>query len=139
MNSNINTWAYYSEINWYIHKILVLFCNKVAKIELILIIICITHCVPDVVWGHWKYMGSDKCHLIGLDTHKPKCYVENSEKILFWRKLSLKFKTAVTPIIFYLLWILKEFFFNELRDTAHPKSSKAKHLTIFNFLYLQEY
>ena len=40
-----------------------------------------THCVLDVVWGHWKYMGSDIC----LDAHKPKCYVKDYEKLLFWR------------------------------------------------------
>ena len=33
----------------------------------------------DVFWGHWKYMGSDICHLIGLDAHNPKCNVKNSE------------------------------------------------------------
>ena len=38
-----------------------------------------------------KAMGSDICHLIGLDANKPKCYVKNSDKILFWRKLSLNF------------------------------------------------
>ena len=27
-----------------------------------------SRCVPDVVWGHWKYMGSDICHLIVLNT-----------------------------------------------------------------------
>ena len=42
-----------------------------------------THCVPDVVWGHWKYKGSDICHFIGLDAHKLKCYVENSKKKIF--------------------------------------------------------
>ena len=38
------------------------------------------HCVPDVVWGHWKYMGFEICHLIGLNAHKPKCYFKNSKK-----------------------------------------------------------
>ena len=51
----------------------------------------LSHCVPDVVWGHRKYMGSEICHLICLDAHKPKCCVKNSEKFLIWRKLSLKF------------------------------------------------
>ena len=39
-----------------------------------------THCVPDVFWGHWKYMGSDICYLKGLDAQKPEGYVKNSEK-----------------------------------------------------------
>ena len=28
------------------------------------------HCVPDVFWSDWKYMGSDICHLICLDAQK---------------------------------------------------------------------
>ena len=51
-----------------------------------------SHCVPDVVLGQWKYMGSDMCHLIGLDsdTHKPKCSVNNSEKNPFLNKIDFK-------------------------------------------------
>ena len=49
----------------------------------------------------------------------------------------------VTPIIFLIAINCKKkkgSILNNLRDTDHPKSSTfAKHLTVFTFLYLQEY
>ena len=64
-------------------------------------------------------MGSDICHLIGLDAHKPKWYVKNSG--IFVQKKLKVLKTAVTSLLltiskFFSPRVLKieHFFFLQL-------------------------
>ena len=58
-------------------------------------------------------MGSDIWHLRGLDAHKPKCHVKNSEKILVQKKAQSMLTFLISlKILFWLLLLCFSFKFH---------------------------
>ena len=69
-------------------------------------------------------MGSDICHLKGLDAKKPEGYVKSSEKILFWSKAPSKF--TFFYIFQNLVFVLNPLFFIQYSCRFEHKYSEEK-------------